>query len=276
MAPYEIPIDFQPTDQYAQWKWGKTIKDFYNEHPGYEQQYQQAQQAKDNLDPIKVAERARQYNIQANQPVVQQLQKTQTDLGSQYKQLLDSIKGNYNTATNAQTLATNNELGRRGISSDSGLYQQEMANAMRPIDSQFQSLAANTGLQQGKDMQDLALQIANLQSGNPAESLNFGQGVASQQQQANNLAAQIAAQQQQVAAQQRFQQIGYGGLYDASNGQTINSGAFKSVGAGGIYDPMTGQVIQGMKAAPAPSSQLNNNSGGNTNYYGSNRYSIVQ
>lgn len=206
-------------------------------------------------DPIETAKKVQQMQIDANQPAIAQLQKSSTDLQGTYKDLLESIKGQQGVAQDAQTLATNNELGRRGISSDSGVAQQQQASALRPIAAQYQGLAANAGIQQQNDLSGIAGQIAQLQGGNLPSALQFGQGASSLAQQAQQIAQNYALQQKQA----QYIPLGYGGLYDSSTGQTIDSNAYKSIGAGGLYDPNTGQVIQGQKAAPA--SQLNNNGG---------------
>lgn len=83
-------------------------------------------------------------------------------LQDRYKVLLDSIKGNQTTEENRQTLTTNNELGRRGISSDSGLYQQQMTDTLNPITSKYANLTKETSLAQEGGLKGISDAIAAL------------------------------------------------------------------------------------------------------------------
>ncbi len=143
------------------------------------------------------AKQIRDFNIQSNQPAIQSLQKSSTDLDSRYKDLLASIKGQQGVAENSQTLATNNELAKRGISSDSGLAQQQQASAMAPIAANYQSLSANTGVSQQQQLNALAQAIASLQTGNPESSVNSGMAINNASQQANQWSQQFDYQKQQ-------------------------------------------------------------------------------
>lgn len=58
-----------------------------------------------------------------------------------------NIRASMQPSIDRQTLVTANELGQRGIISDSGLYQQEMQNALQPIYTQINSLIAQFCLQ---------------------------------------------------------------------------------------------------------------------------------
>ncbi|OGE67082.1 hypothetical protein A3H85_00685 [Candidatus Daviesbacteria bacterium RIFCSPLOWO2_02_FULL_40_8] len=57
-------------------------------------------------------------------------------LQERYANILNTLKSNQTTAENRQTIATANELGRRGIVGG-GLYEQEFANALNPITQQY-------------------------------------------------------------------------------------------------------------------------------------------
>lgn len=181
---------------------------------------------------LKNAEQIRQYNVQANQPAIQTLQKNSTDLQGRYKELLSSIKGQQGVAEDAQTLATNNELGRRGITADSGLGANQIAGALRPIAANFQQLSANTGIAEQNDLNGLAEKIASLQAGDPASAFSGALNI--------NSAEQSANQFQQTLAQQIAQ----------SNKQTAQSPSdrYVNVGASGLLDTTTGKVIQGIDA----------------------------
>lgn len=148
-------------------------------------------------DPIKQAQKFLDFQKQANQPIVASLQASQDPLKDKYTQLVNSIKGNQQLDSNRQTLTTANTLGGRGLSSDSGVYQQEMTNALTPIDTQYSGLLANAGAGSIDDLQALALQIAQLQAGDPSSALS------------NTFQYQGLQQQAQQAQQQNAYQNSY-------------------------------------------------------------------
>ncbi len=121
-------------------------------------------------------------------------------LSQKYDNLLSSIKGNQTTAENRQTVTTQNELGRRGILTDTGLGQQEMTNALNPITSEYTGLLTDTGLSKIGDInqsytdETSALRsvynaIAQLQAG--AGQTGVAQGLTAQQN-ATNMSYQQA------------------------------------------------------------------------------------
>ena len=118
-----------------------------------------------------VLQSAIQANQQAIQPAVQSLQASVSPLQDRYKALLESIKGNQQTATNRQTVATSNEMGRRGILPSSGLYDQQLTDALQPVTSEYAGLTASTGLQQEKDLQAIQNTITQLQSGASSDAI---------------------------------------------------------------------------------------------------------
>jgi len=118
-----------------------------------------------------VLQSAIQANQQAIQPAVQSLQASVSPLQDRYKALLESIKGNQQTATNRQTLATSNEMGRRGILPSSGLYEQQLTDALQPVTSEYAGLTASTGLQQEKDLSAIQNAITQLQSGASSQAI---------------------------------------------------------------------------------------------------------
>ncbi len=159
------------------------------------------------VDVVGNAQKLLDFQKQANAPVVSSLQSQQPGLEDKYTQLVNSIKGNQQLDTNRQTLATNNELGARGILSSSGAYQQDMANALTPIDQQYAGLTANANAGSIQDTQNLALQIAQLQAGNPDTAISGGLQVGGLQNQASSIASQNAlnaAQAQLAQAQGGF------------------------------------------------------------------------
>lgn len=194
-------------------------------------------------DPYDAIKKAIEMQKQANQPTVDsynaqipeiqqkydqtrsQLQASQPSLDEKYKNLLDSIKGNQTQDVNNQTRITSNELGKRGILGSSTLADQEIQNAVTPLNQKYTGLLKDTTLAQSDADQALQNQIANLtpqetsdvravnnaiaqlQSGAATSGANLGlniynSNVQQQQQQVQN---DLAAKQ--LAAQQAQQQI---------------------------------------------------------------------
>lgn len=145
-----------------------------------------------------------------------QLEAKEKPLMDRYKNLLDEIKGNQQVAETRQTTTTNNELGRRGISNDSGVYEREMTNALNPITHQYTTLSKDAGLAQEDDLRALRDTIANLttsevgdnrairnaiaqlQSGAATQGIGLGQNLYQ-----TNVQQQLAQQQIESEAKQR-------------------------------------------------------------------------
>lgn len=144
---------------------------------------------------------ARQISMQqkANEPIISQLESEKEPLKQRYSQLIDQIKGNQKVAENRQTLTTNNELGRRGISSQDGVGQQEMTNNLNPITQQYTNMIQDTGYNSEKALRDVASQIAQLKSGAISQGANTGMALYQEDQ--NRLLQQQAIERQ--AEQQR-------------------------------------------------------------------------
>ena len=144
---------------------------------------------------------ARQIALQqkANEPIISQLESEKEPLKQRYSQLIDQIKGNQKVAEDRQTLTTNNELGRRGISSQDGVGQQEMTNNLNPITQQYTNMIQDTGYNSEKALRDVASQIAQLKSGAISQGTNTGMALYQEDQ--NRLLQQQAIERQ--AEQQR-------------------------------------------------------------------------
>ena len=80
-----------------------------------------------------------------------------TALTDRYNNLIAQIQGNQTTATNRQTVTTNNELGKRGILSSSGVAQQEMTNALQPVTSEYTGLMNTATGAYNTDIANLAI-----------------------------------------------------------------------------------------------------------------------
>jgi hypothetical protein len=153
---------------------------------------------------FKTADQAQAGFVAAAQPAINTLNSTKTDLDSKYKDLLDSIGVSEGVASDKQTLATNNEMARRGISSNSGIAEQEAAHAQLPISAQFGQLKADTGVKREASLTSLAEMIANLQKGDYGASLGFANGQQSLEQQAQTIAnnLQLGLKSQELARDQ--------------------------------------------------------------------------
>ena len=150
--------------------------------------------------------------------------------------MITSIKGNQTVAENRQTLTTNNELGRRGISSTSGVGQQEMTNAVNPVTASYTQQIKDTTNQENEDMSAIDKAIAQLNAGNPSESVSTATGIATAIQNAANLQKQIEATQENESAQ-RALQLAIAKMNSQGN-------PYMTLGEGQIvFDPITGQVI---------------------------------
>lgn len=115
-----------------------------------------------------------------------------TSLQDRYAKLLEDVKGQGAKRETAQTRVTARELGRRGISSQSGLFDQELQGVLDPIRSDTQSLTKDIGLEQETGLrgirdllasltnqeatqrQTLAETIANLQAGGAQTAIAQG------------------------------------------------------------------------------------------------------
>lgn len=176
-------------------------------------------------DPVALAQRQIKLQQEANQPAINTLQGQVDPLKQRYSNLLTSIKGQQKVAEDSQTLATNNELGKRGISADSGIAQQEQASAQRPIAQQYQGLSAQTGLNQEHDLGGIAQAIAQLQSGAAQTGISQGLNLFQGYQQADQAAQQLALQREQAnmkSAPDPYMKLGEGDtIYDLANKKAL-------------------------------------------------------
>lgn len=133
---------------------------------------------------------------QAVQPAVQAVQAQAAPLKQRYDDLIASLKGNQQTAENRQTVTTNAELARRGISNTSGLAQQELTQAVNPITAQYTGQIKDVGNQGNQELANLVSQVAQLQANAGIQGLNLG---TNQYQFGQNL----GLRQQEMAQQDR-------------------------------------------------------------------------
>lgn len=171
-----------------------------------------------NIDPVAQAQKLNEFYKTANQPAIQSLQSTKDDLTSKYSDLVASIKGNQQTAENSATLNTSNEYGARGLLPTDSFVKNQIQGAVNPIRSQYSGQLANAGLAETQDMGNIALQIANLQSGNPSGAVSSALSQLGLQQGASQFAQTLPIQQQQG----QYISIPGVGVYNISTGQIVN------------------------------------------------------
>lgn len=201
-------------------------------------------------DVVNNAQQLQNFQVQANQPAIQNLQQQSTDLQSRYSDLINSIKGQGSVAVNQQTLAANNELGARGILPSSSLYQQQLASSLLPVTQANQSQLAQTGLGEQQDLNTLAGQIASLQAGNPLAAISGATNYAQ--------LAQQAAQFQQSQAQNLALQGSQLAL------QGLTAGYIPVSPGASLFNTKTGASVGGNTPQLSP---LSSSGGGNTYQY---------
>lgn len=158
-------------------------------------------------DVLANAQKVNQYYQQQNQPVIAATEASKAPLQQRYSDLLASIKGNQQIAENRQTVTTQNELGRRGLTSSSGLAQQELTNALNPITQQYTGMLKDTTGQENIDLANIDRTIASLRAGNPEAAVNTSTGIANAIQQANQFQQQLEATQKQQAIENAMNQL---------------------------------------------------------------------
>ena len=163
-------------------------------------------------DLLAAAKALNDQQISYNQPAINTLGSQMPMMQQQYGSLLQSITGmsqnavaQGSVAVNSQTLATNNELGARGIAPGAGLYDNTMAQSLLPVttanqgvQNQFANLYATTGLSEQSDINAIANQIAALQAGNFPQAQTTASSLSGAQ--TNASATEYSAQQQLQAA----------------------------------------------------------------------------
>ena len=128
------------------------------------------------------------------------LESQKPPLQQRYEKLLADVKQQGQQQVEKQTLATAQELGRRGILTDTGLGQRELIQATQPIEQKIQSLTKDIGLEReaglsniSKLISDLAYgeteavrnvqnAIAQLQSSSDAGAISLAQNIIQQQE----------------------------------------------------------------------------------------------
>jgi len=92
----------------------------------------------------------------------EQLEAEKTPLQERFANLLNRVKGTFEGQKTMATTTTNNELGRRGIVSSSGIADREMQGALNPIMEREGQAYTDIGLEQESAMRNLENMMNNL------------------------------------------------------------------------------------------------------------------
>jgi hypothetical protein len=227
-----------------------------------------AQSAQDLLKMYQDANAPAVQSLQQSIPEIQAktaqqgqyLQGKVSSLEERYKKTLESITGARDRSVADVTTNTSQELGRRGISAESGLFGQTVNKATQPIQQAFAGnineadfankdalstlmnlIQGNTqgGIEQTRAVQNA---IAQLQAGAGASSVTGALQMqqqaqaASEAQKQRDLQLQIAQMGQQTTSNEdkRYITLGDGtSLYDTVTGKIIAENAKTFAGTGG-------------------------------------------
>lgn len=205
---------------------------------------------------------------EANKPVIESLQaqiptigakfkqtgeylgKQVSNLEDRYKGLLDSITGARERSVQAVQTNVSNELGRRGISAESGMFGQTINRATQPVEQAFAGDVSNLGATRQSALDTLLNQISGLPIEQTQAEQQLQQAIAQLQAGGNSSAITNALtmyqnQQAQLEAQKRRDLD----LQIAQMGQKSSSGdRYITIGDGAmLFDTATGQIIENTK-----------------------------
>lgn len=182
-------------------------------------------------NPISGGQAAQNSAQAAYQPAINTLTAAKDPLKERYDSLIASINSTRDQAKQQAGINAAQEFGKRGLSVNSGQYNDFLANKYAPIDTQFTGLATSaTGEQVDKETQ-LSQAIAQLQSGAAGAGIQANQF-------AENLANNVGQSNTSNALEQAkldFQKSQAGGNSNAN---------YDIVSAGGqvyLYDKTTGK-----------------------------------
>jgi len=174
----------------------------------------------------------------------QYLQKQVGNLDTRYKSLLDSIKGLQQNDVQAVTTNTSQELGRRGISAESGLFGQTVNQAVQPVNRGYAGQISELGASQQSALDSLLNQISGLPTAQTQEEQAVRTAIAQLQAGGNTSAITNALQlyqnQQSLTEAQKERDLK---TQLASVGGS-DQNRYISVGNGSmVYDTATGQIV---------------------------------
>ena len=183
-------------------------------------------------------------------------------LKQRYQSILDELTRRESRETEAESTRLSREYGQRGIPLSSGVFGQNLTQALRPTREFYAGQIKETGLGQAESERQLESlitglpieretatnqinqAIAQLQAGGASESITNALQLYQQQQQASQNAAQLALQQQIAGSEAQYKQAQIAAL----NKPTTSEFKFADVlGGGYLYNPQTGEVARTLK-----------------------------
>ena len=207
-----------------------------------------------NIDPLAVAKQYQQFQSEANKPVIESLQASVPEIKGIYENQINYLKSQqdplqqrYDAAiksiTDKYNLETTQEFGRRGISTQSGMFDQTLNNRLTPQLSNL-NIARETDLkdllnmisqttgQETTSLRDIANKIAEVQAGSSSGALDYALQVKN-----------LAQNQSQFEAGQKLKQ------------QELNKPDYSTVTAGGrvLMIDNNGNVVKDLGSSTAGS-----------------------
>jgi len=220
-----------------------------------------------SIDPIELAKKYQQFQVEANQPAIQQLQSSIPGVQQKFaaeRQSLEAEKNpleqRYQTlladVTKQTSIATSREAGRRGVSTESGMYDEWLAERIEPK-------AQELGLAKESDLRNITnlisqltsgeteatsgiqSQIAQLLAGNAPGAISAAQNWQQILEQARQFDVGSELEKQKLAFAQQPQE-GYGVLGEGSTLYNLLTGqpaytapkTYKGTSGGGNNDPL--------------------------------------
>lgn len=107
------------------------------------------------------------------------LQAQRAPLQDRYNNLIQSIKGQGTEAVNNQTRITNNELGKRGLLGSSTVAQQEIQNAVTPLELKYKTLETTANQDQTDALSGIDRSVAGLATAETADQRALKSAIAS-------------------------------------------------------------------------------------------------
>lgn len=147
--------------------------------------------------------KATDANNAAVAPAISTLQSQVDPLKSRYDKLIADIKGRRDTAVQQAGIDTAREFGKRGISTQSGVYDVALRNATTPVEQSYgQTLTGAEG--EGQDRL-MAIQnaIAGLQAGAGKDAITQALQLLQNTQQQSNFEKEFGLKQQSLDLQKQ-------------------------------------------------------------------------
>lgn len=198
-------------------------------------------------------------------------------MNQRYQNLINQITGNQRQAESRESTATSREFGRRGISLQSGIFDQTLNERLDPITKYYTGQIKDVGFEQGKANRELQALLGNLTSAEIEQLRGIQNTIAQIQAGGSQDAAQNALQLLQLNQNQALNQQELA-FRQREADRAANAAQYIppiSVGENSsLVDPMTGRVIfQGSGAGVSSgNSSILNPPGGLQNQFDSNAY----